>query len=143
MPPQRGYGLVVLFILVLALGYLGQTLIKKGLSGFGGFDAGSVGSALRFYRLCLRSPEIWSGVVAVGLGFLLWTAFLSRVELSKALPLLAFSYVPWLIIGRIVFGERIPLLRLVGVVLITLGVVCVGVSPEAGPGRDIRLEGRK
>lgn len=79
---------------------------------------------------------IWVGIMVVTMGFLVWMALLSRLDLSQALPMLAFGYLPWLVIGRYFLGEAITPMRVVGVTLIVLGVLCMGYGKAPVHGSD-------
>jgi len=121
-------GNFVILALILVCGYAGQSLIKLGLREVGGFSFQSLGTMVRFFTSCLQNAYVWMGFACVCIGFAMWMAFLSRLDLSQALLMIAISYLPWLLIGRFVFHERIGPLRILGAILITVGVICVGLS---------------
>jgi drug/metabolite transporter (DMT)-like permease len=108
--------------------YVGQTAIKYVLNRIQTIGAFNLGQIARFYRACFSAPLFWLGLATVVIGFLLWIVFLSRMDLSQAMPMLALSYIPWLLIGRFVFGEELSYQRVGGVVLIIIGVFLVGRS---------------
>ena len=116
---------LVIFLVVLSCAYAGQSLIKYGLKGVGAFQATSFVDIVYFLVRCSINPWVILGTVIVGCGFLGWISFLSRIDLSQALPLLAFSYIPWLLIGHFFFGEVVDAKRWVGVIFITIGVLLV------------------
>jgi drug/metabolite transporter (DMT)-like permease len=120
-----------IFLLVLLLGYLGQSLIKYGLRAVGPISLTSPSEILSFFLGCASSWRVVSGAFVVAAGFALWVAFLSRMDISQALPLLACSYVPWLFIGYFFFDEPIGAYRVAGVILITVGVCLVYQSGAA------------
>lgn len=124
--PRTSMSDILIVMLVLICGYVGQTLIKSGLGQVGSFQFGAPAQMAGFFVRCARTPQIWVGVMTVGVGFLVWMALLSRLDLSQALPMLAVSYVPWLLIGRYYLGERVSAMRIVGVTLIVIGVLCMG-----------------
>jgi drug/metabolite transporter (DMT)-like permease len=119
---------ILLFGLLMMSALVGQSLIKVGLRSLGEFSIASIDSVVSFFLGCARNPHIWLGGLCVGSGFALWMALLSRMDLSQAVPLAAFSYIPWILIGRFVFGEPVGPMRIVGIFLITAGVICVGFS---------------
>ena len=119
---SRWGGNFSIFVFCSAFAYVGQALIKHGLQSVGQFRFQDPRAMVSFFTSCASDRNIWIGVFCVGLGFLMWMAFLSRLELSQAMPMLAFSYVPWLFIGHYFFKEQISPLRILGVILITLGV---------------------
>jgi drug/metabolite transporter (DMT)-like permease len=73
-----------------------------------------------------KNPYLISAVVIYGAATLLWVWQLKYVPLNRAYPLfaLAFAIVPLLSWG--LFGERIRLVYVLGVILIVSGIVlCV------------------
>jgi len=70
---------------------------------------------------CLPERTRIAGTFTVGVGFLLWVAVLSRLDLSQAMPLLALTYVPWLIIAHWVLREEVTLPQWIGVALVSVG----------------------
>lgn len=127
---------ILILVLVLLCGYVGQTLIKYGLRRVGSVQFGSTKAVIAFFTACSTNMYIWVGIMVVTMGFLVWMALLSRLDLSQALPMLAFGYLPWLVIGRYFLGEAITPMRIVGVTLIVLGVLCMGFgqAPVHNPG---------
>ena len=107
-----------MFVAVLILGFVGQTLIKAGLNS--AHRASPDGA--RWFGEMYLAPGVIAGTFVVGLGFLCWVAVLSRLDLSQAMPLLAISYVPWLFIARFVLHEKVTLAQWMGVLLISAGV---------------------
>ncbi|MCX7717157.1 MAG: DMT family transporter [Candidatus Sumerlaeaceae bacterium] len=110
-----------IFCCTAALGFTGQTLIKAGLNqvqvaNHSGFD---------WMLHAYTNLRVIAGGLLVGIGFLLWIAVLSRLDLSQAMPMLAITYVPWLIIARVALKENVTLAQWVGVVLISVGVYLV------------------
>jgi len=75
----------------------------------------------------LGSLSLWVGIVCFCLEFLVWLAFLSVLSLSQGVLLGAINMVSIVIAGRIIFKEKLDHMRLLGMVLITLGVIFVGI----------------
>ena len=63
--------------------------------------------------------------------FFVWMRVLTKLDLSKAYPLSAFSYILVLATGWLVFGESISRLQLVGSGLILAGVWVVSTAGDA------------
>ena len=66
------------------------------------------------------------GIFCFGLEFVLWLILLSILPLSIGVLLSAFNTVSIMMAGRIIFKEMLDPLRLVGISLITIGVMLVG-----------------
>jgi drug/metabolite transporter (DMT)-like permease len=112
---------LIIFCCTAALGFTGQTLIKAGLNEVHVANH----SGLQWMLHAYTNLRVVAGAVLVGFGFLLWILVLSRLDLSQAMPMLAITYVPWLIIARVALKENVTVAQWVGVVLITVGVYFV------------------
>ena len=84
------------------------------------------GDGLARWRHMLARPWIWLGIGCYVLEFLCWTAFLSLVPLSAGVLLGSINIVAIMLAGRWLFAEAITRLRLVGILLVSLGVAVVG-----------------
>lgn len=121
----------VAFLLVLLCRFAGQTFLKAGLQRVGSFEPRER-MVTKFMAGCAREPRMWVGVAVVGLGFLGWLVVLSRMDIGQAMPLLGLTYIPWVLIGWFFFDEQLTLERVVGVVLIAIGVMLVTASGRPG-----------
>jgi len=74
----------------------------------------------------LGSFPLWVGIICFCLEFVVWLAFLSVLSLSQGVLLGAINMVSIVIAGRLVFKEKLDLMRLLGMALITIGVIFVG-----------------
>lgn len=79
------------------------------------------------WKAMLSSIPLWIGVVCFCLEFVVWLAFLSVLSLSQGVLLGAINMVSIVIAGRLIFKDRLDRMRILGVLLITIGVVFVGV----------------
>ncbi|MEJ5329229.1 MAG: EamA family transporter [Desulfobaccales bacterium] len=59
---------------------------------------------------------------------LLWLIILSRAELSAVYPMLALSYALTAMAARLLLGEQLSSLRVLGITLICLGVFLIARS---------------
>jgi drug/metabolite transporter (DMT)-like permease len=62
------------------------------------------------------------------MSLLIWFYVLTKVDLSIAYPFLALSYVLVLLFSWLILGESISALRIVGVSVISCGVILVAKS---------------
>lgn len=79
------------------------------------------------WKAMLLSIPIWIGIVCFCLEFVVWLAFLSVLSLSQGVLLGAINMVSIVIAGKIIFKEKLDRNRIIGISLITLGVLLVGV----------------
>ncbi|MFA5090531.1 MAG: EamA family transporter [Candidatus Omnitrophota bacterium] len=84
--------------------------------------------AFGFLSGVFSSHFLWMGILSVVLTFILWSAVLSRIDLSVAVPVASSSYIFVPLVSIIALGEKISLMRWLGIILIVLGVVFVSKS---------------
>jgi len=113
--------LMLIFTAVL-MGAAGQLLIKKGMMVYGAVDATRIWSQL--IRV-LTVPYIIIGLVAFFGSFILWLSVISRNEISYAYPMVSISYILILAVSAFWFNEAVTLVRVIGVLLICLGVFAI------------------
>jgi drug/metabolite transporter (DMT)-like permease len=118
--------IVYIMISVLA-GAVGQIMLKKGMSSMGPltFAFSELGSIL------LRigtNPFVIGGLAIYVSGTLFWLMALSRVDLSFAYPFASLSYVVMLVASWLLFRENISGMRLLGTLVIGLGVFLISRS---------------
>ncbi len=84
------------------------------------------GDGLARWAWMARRPWLWIGVGCYVAEFLLWLAFLSLVPLSEGVLLGSINIVAIMIAGRYLFAEKLSRLRVIGILLISVGVAIVG-----------------
>lgn len=72
------------------------------------------------------SPMVWCAVLLYLTVFVLWMLILQQVDLSRAFPLTALTYVTVPAAGMLLFHESLTLVQAGGIALILAGVVLVG-----------------
>ncbi len=112
---------VILALVCVALGVVGQLCMKHGMAAVGAVEFGT-GAPLTILGRVARSISVWSGLAAYGLSAMLWLVVLSRLPLSQAYPIIALGYVAIVLISRVAFNEPLSLAKLGGVLLIVAGV---------------------
>jgi drug/metabolite transporter (DMT)-like permease len=88
--------------------------------------AGSSASWLSYILSMTLDPWIWSAVIAAIVTGLFYVITLRQLELSVVEPLFALVFVLVPLAAMLILGEHLPPLRIVGLVLIFLGVILVG-----------------
>jgi drug/metabolite transporter (DMT)-like permease len=83
---------------------------------------------LLFFKLVFSSPFFWMGLLSLILMFIVWSAILSKIDLSVAVPIASFSYILVALVSILFLHETITLLRWIGIFLILTGVIFVSVS---------------
>lgn len=114
--------LTIVVILTQVFGNVALSLGMYHVSGVVGF------SPLPYLHAILN-PWVAAGVVTLALWMVSDLALLSRADLSYVLPVTAVSYAMIALVGHFLLGERVSLLRWVGIMVITAGVMLVGKTP--------------
>ena len=86
----------------------------------------AAGDGLARWKHMASRPWLWLGIGSYVLEFLVWIAFLSLVPLSEGVLLGSINIVAIMLAGRLLFGEQLTRLRVIGIVLVSLGVAIVG-----------------
>lgn len=118
---------ILLLIPAILLNTTGEVLFKIGMNRIGGFEF-SRGALKTVAPRVIRNPFIIIGFISFGLGAVFWLAVLSRVPLSIAYPILALSYFVVVVEAWLLLHERVTWKRMVGVLVIIVGVIMVGLS---------------
>jgi multidrug transporter EmrE-like cation transporter len=78
----------------------------------------------------LSSHWFLAAIVAEIACFAIWMKVLSELDISKAFPLTAISYVFIMAIAWYAFGEPLPLSQLAGSGLILIGIWCIATASQ-------------
>lgn len=116
------------YILISVLaGASGQIMLKKGMSSMGPLTL----TLDQLFNILWRvgtNPYVVIGLAVYVGGTVFWLAALSRVDLSYAYPFASLSYVVMLLASWRLFDENISPLRLLGTVVVGLGVFLISRS---------------
>ena len=113
---------VAVWLLTILIDTVGQLAFKAAASENTQHDG------FAHWKAMLVRPWIWIGISSYIIEFVTWLVFLSLVPLSDGVMLGSINIVVILIAGRLFFNEKLTRNRLIGVVLITLGVTVVGLG---------------
>ncbi len=120
--------IAIVYILISMLGgAVGQILLKKGMAAMGPLTITGSGLPSLIWRIA-TNPYVFIGLAIYVTGTLFWLVALSRVELSFAYPFASLSYVIMLAASWLLFREDISLLRIIGTLVIGIGVILVSRS---------------
>ncbi len=106
----------------------GELFLKRGMNEIGSFDFASVSTIVPTFIKIFTNPWIWIGFIGFGGGSIFWLSVISRVPLSLAYPMLATSYIIIVIESWIFLGEGLHPLRVLGAIVVGVGVALVGLS---------------
>ena len=110
----------ILVITSVTLSAFGQTAFKIGVGRVTfGEGAGMLSKIMGF----AASPYILAGLAFYGVGTLFWMFALRQLDLSLAYPFVALSFIVVFLIGVFGLQEPLNMTRVLGLLIITLGLV--------------------
>jgi drug/metabolite transporter (DMT)-like permease len=128
---SRGWwkvNIAVTYILISVLaGAIGQILLKKGMTNIGEVTISGNHLPGVLWRIA-TNPYVVIGLMIYVCGTVFWLAALSRVDLSYAYPFASLSYVVMLAASWLLFRENITPVRLLGTLIVALGVLVISRS---------------
>lgn len=120
--------IAIAYILVsVVAGAVGQIMLKKGMTTMGPLTL----SFDQLFNILWRigtNPYVVIGLAIYVTGTVFWLAALSRVDLSYAYPFASLSYGVMLLAAWQLFKEDITPFRLVGTLVVCLGVFLISRS---------------
>lgn len=120
MTGGRGRVLLIMLVAVVALA-VGETALSKGMKQIDRLEGGWIAQAAGL----LRNGWVAAGLVLLVAHLGLYMLALKNADLSFALPLTAASYPLAALLARFYLHEDIGLSRVIGTLLITVGVAVV------------------
>jgi|HubBroStandDraft_6_1064221.scaffolds.fasta_scaffold91983_3 drug/metabolite transporter (DMT)-like permease len=117
MNPYYGFVAVTVILTVYA-----QMIVKWQVGKAGHLPSGT-SARLHYLGHILLNPWVISALLGGLLAAFSWIAALSRLELSRAYPLTAASFVLIVVLSAIFFDERLTPFKVAGVLLIVLGLI--------------------
>jgi len=118
-----------LFLLVLAsvsMSAIAQITLKMGMSGERIQVA--LGGSIKPWDLVLiiaTAPLVWLGLTMYFIGALVWLLVLARLEVTLAYPFVGLGFILTMLLGFFLLGETVSLPRIMGTLLVVLGVVLI------------------
>lgn len=119
---------IYLALMAPLIGTTGQILLKAAMNKVGKIGGEQIARPASLAIRLATDPMLILAAFLYFAGFLLWLVVLSRLELSKAYPILALSYCLVALASWLIFGEHISALRWAGISVICVGVIMVGFS---------------
>ena len=101
----------------------GQLLLKQGMLQVGRVEG--VNRVMHKLVQAFMNPFVVGGIATYGFTTMIWLVILSRVKLSVAYPIISLGYVVSILFSWIFFKESVPRIRVLGAVVICIGVYLV------------------
>ena len=120
--------LIMIFVNIL-LGSIGQISLRFGAAKLGNLHAGQgiMGSLVSAFR-GIFTPYVFAGLAIYALSAVIWIYVLNQVKLSFAYPMISLSYVLVVVFSALLLHEKVSMVTIAGLVLISVGVSLIGVG---------------
>lgn len=117
-----------LIIISVALGALGQILMKNGMAKIGPLKNSNFLNGVLYFVKAIFSPLVFLGLFSYGISMIIWLWVLSKFDLSYARPFVSLGYIFIILYSLFVLKENIQITRWVGLLFILVGIFFVAKS---------------
>jgi drug/metabolite transporter (DMT)-like permease len=121
------HSIILIFIYVL-LNTIANIFLKLGMKSIGEVDFIFNINIVRTIFRSVLNPFIFSGIIMMGLGIVVWLILISRESLNYAFSLAASVYILIPIASIYFLHETIPITRWIGISLIFIGLLIVFIT---------------
>lgn len=132
-------GNFIILALVVITQVAGNLALSRGIKELGAIDSINPLVLWGFGWQIVKSPWIWLAMIFLVGSLAFYLVALSRLELSYVLPLIASNYVLTTLAAWLILGDRVSITRWIGTLLITCGVMLVGLVDRKNPNRKEKL----
>ncbi|MBT0654276.1 EamA family transporter [Geomobilimonas luticola] len=122
---------VVVMLMAVTAGTVGDLLLAKGMKEMGDISAMNLRGILNVAIQALTTPKLIIGTAMLAIFFFLWLAVLSWEDLTVALPMQALNYVLVAFLSQYFLGEVVSPTRWAGTILVCIGVMLITKSSGA------------
>jgi len=119
--------IILIFIYVL-LNTIANIFLKLGMKSIGEIDFIFNINIIRAIYRSVFNPFIFSGIIMMGVGIVVWLILISRESLNYAFSLAASVYILIPIASIYFLHETIPITRWIGISLIFIGLLIVFIT---------------
>ena len=118
----------LIIICSISLSAFAQIILKIGMSGSNIQSTLDVNaSGWSTLSQAFVSPYVLAGLAMYGLGAILWLFVLARLDVSMAYPFVGLGFILTMLLGFLLLGEVLSILRIVGTLLVLIGVTLISV----------------
>lgn len=116
----------LLILLSIIISVSAQTLLKTGMNGIGKIEALEPAVLIPLIIKMGTNLFVIGGLALYVVGTFFWLVLLSRLPLSFLYPFGALQYFFIFLISYLLLGEDIKPARIIGVGIITVGILIIG-----------------
>ncbi|MDD5174070.1 MAG: EamA family transporter [Candidatus Omnitrophica bacterium] len=120
--------IILLVLLSEAITVIGQILFKKSINSSGVYDLRNRNDRLSFLSEIFTRPYLWLGLLVMAAGLVVWLFAIAQGELSLVYPIGSLQYILVLFSAHRFLGEKIDRMKLVGTLLVMVGIVFMSMS---------------
>lgn len=114
--------LLILILVSVTISAVAQITLKYGMS-VSTVQQGISGGGINAVISVVGSLFVWLGFVLYFLGAVLWLGVLARIDVGQAYPFVGLGFLLTMAFGVLVLGEVFSVVRLLGTLLVIVGVV--------------------
>ena len=122
--------LLLILLVGLVFESIGVVLLKKGMNRIGDVQTITASEIVRVLKAGITNGQILLGVLFEALFFACLLVLLARSDISFLWPLTGLSFVFATFAGVWFLGERVSVVRWLGIVLILIGAACISYSEQ-------------
>ena len=111
---------ILAFVSIL-LGSIAQYLLKKGITDVTRVSHGYI----QLLKNSISNISLIIGLSFYALSMVFWLYVLSKMQLSKAYPMVSLGYVFTLFLGYFLLNESLSAFKLIGIMLVICGVIFI------------------
>lgn len=112
---------------------IAQILLKYGMANPAMQQALNAGDHWLIARSIITDMPILGGFFLYGLGAVIWLFVLARLDVSIAYPFVALGFLLTMALGCLVFGEALTLRKVIGTLVVAVGIYLVATTNSASP----------
>lgn len=112
----------IIALISILLGSIAQYLLKIGMTSI---NLDKEQDITLIIKSLVTNIPLLGGISCYGLSMIFWLYVLSKLELSKAYPLVSLGYVFTLLLGYFLLHESVNNYKILGVAFIILGVIFI------------------
>ncbi len=121
----------ILIALIMLFGASGNLLLSKGMKQIGAVRVTSAMGLLRLLMRVFSNGWIWMGIAGLLLFLCCFMVVLSWADYSYVAPAAASVYAVVPLVGHFLFGEKVPPLHWIGILIVCSGVGLVRHTPPS------------
>lgn len=120
--------IILLVLLSESITVIGQICFKKSTNSIGTFDMHNGGDRIRFLLKIFTKPYLWTGILAMIIGLIVWLLAIAQGDLSLVFPIGSLQYILILFLAHKFLGEKIDRMKFIGTLLVMVGIALMSIS---------------